>query len=94
VGPARSPSTARSVGEFRNRIRVLDWHLIDGWINVNRGRSPEHILTADRRDDLVSAASPPVCPFPWVPTMKCSLLTLNGLPRCNRCRSKGLHKRP
>jgi hypothetical protein len=24
--------------------------------------------------------------FPWVPTMWCSLLTLNGFPRCNRCR--------
>ena len=55
--------TARSVGEFRNRIRVLDWHLIDGWINVNGGRFPG----AGR---IAAGMS-----FPWVPTMKCSLLT-------------------
>jgi hypothetical protein len=46
VGPE---VTARSVREFRNRIRVLDWHLIDGLDQCpRRGGLPEHILTADR----------------------------------------------
>jgi hypothetical protein len=30
------------------------------------GTPPEHILAADCRDDLASAASPPACPFLWV----------------------------
>jgi hypothetical protein len=50
-----------------------------------RRDAPEHILAADCRDDLASAASPPACPFLGC-TMWCSLLTLNGFPRCNRCR--------
>jgi hypothetical protein len=48
------------------------------------GTPPEHILAADCRDDLASAASPPACPFLGLPTMWCSLLTIEWFPRCNR----------